>query len=206
MMLSGDAAEQSFHPIACARRDLQDGQAAVDLLDVVETGVEVEIEVGKEIELGQHGQGRLLEQQRVLERLVFTFGHTEQRYLFGFANVETDDWSREYHVFSWGAVPYAEYAFLSGMFRPFVTVQLGFMGVAGEIESGRNDTDFHALIFVIGGGGGGHVFLADNLSLDATLLMSGNLGGGEYEGGPGDDDFGVGLFELSLLLGISGWI
>lgn len=127
------------------------------------------------------------------------------RAIFGFAHIDDDD-GADYTSFSWGAVPYAEYAFLSGMFRPFVTAQLGFMGVAGEIDAGNHDDDFHAWLFVIGGGGGAHLFAADNLSFDFTLLMSGNLGGGEYDWGPGDHDFGISLFELSLLLGISGWI
>lgn len=132
----------------------------------------------------------------------FTIG---LRAIFGYTKADSE-YELDYHAFSWGAVPYAEFAFLSGLFRPFVTAQLGFMGVVGEREFGHNDDDFRALLFVIGGGGGAHLFAADNLSFDFTLLMSGNLGGGEYDWGPGDHDFGISMFELSLLLGISGWI
>jgi len=126
------------------------------------------------------------------------------RGVFGFAKVD-DDSGADYKAFSWGVIPYGEYAFLSGVFRPFVTVQLGFVGVTGEIDQ-VGDDDFHAWMFVVGGGGGAHLFVADNLSFDLTLLMGGNLGGGEYEWLTGDDDFSVSLFELQLLLGISGWL
>ncbi len=113
-----------------------------------------------------------------------------------------------YKSFHWGVIPYAEYLFLDGPVRPFVTAELGFHGVVGAQEycggGSCTDDDYHGWFFRIGAGGGAHFFLAESFSIDASMLLGFSHGGGEWD--DDDDDWEIDLFRMDLLLGISGWI
>jgi hypothetical protein len=113
-----------------------------------------------------------------------------------------DDEVDDSDLFVMGFIPYLEYVFLDGMWRPFVTAVVGTEGWFGEI----GDTDYRFANFVSGAGGGLHVFLAPQFSIDGTLLFSFAVGGGEWERGRADEDFDFWCIDLSLLLGLSGWI
>lgn len=113
------------------------------------------------------------------------------------------EWWGYEDAFSLAIIPYGEYAFLSGMFRPFVTLYLGVRGIVSDL--GDND-DFSMWGFVTGGGGGGHIFLLDRFSLDLTLLLGIEVGGAEYDYGPGTNDGNYLIFDMAILVGLSGWI
>lgn len=106
-------------------------------------------------------------------------------------------------AFALSLLAYVEYAFLTGLFRPFVTIYLGLKGVTSDV--GDND-DFNMWGFATGGGGGAHIFLMDRFSIDLTLLLGVWVGGADIDYGPADDDGGFAIFESSILFGLSGWI
>jgi len=106
-------------------------------------------------------------------------------------------------AFGLSILPYAEYAFLSGLFRPFVTIYLGVKGVASDV--GDND-DFNMWGFATGGGGGAHIFLLDRFSIDLTLLLGVVVGGANIDYGQADQDGDFVYFDSSILFGLSGWI
>jgi len=110
---------------------------------------------------------------------------------------------RDSTFFVMGLVPYVEYVFLDGTWRPFVT---GMIGVEGWFGETRN-ADYRLVNFVGGAGGGLHVFLAPQFSIDATALFSFAVGGGteEYERRR-ERDLRFWAIEIGLLLGLSGWI
>jgi hypothetical protein len=122
--------------------------------------------------------------------------------------VETAFYDDEYETgdvetFELAILPYGEYAFLTGLFRPFVTIYLGVRGRA--IDYGRDEFDMWG--FATGGGGGAHIFLFDRFSIDLTLLLGVEVGGADWDpGGPGDDDGDYVMFDMSILVGLSGWI
>jgi len=103
-------------------------------------------------------------------------------------------------AFALSILPYGEYIFLSGLFRPFVTIYLGVKGLTSD----WGPADFSMWGFATGGGGGAHIFLMDRFSIDLTLLLGVWLGGAEADPGNEDGDFVI--FESSILFGISGWI
>lgn len=106
-------------------------------------------------------------------------------------------------AFAMSILPYGEYAFLTGLFRPFVTIYLGVKGVSSDV--GAND-DFNMWGFATGGGGGAHIFLMDRFSIDLTLLLGVVVGGANIDYGPADNDGDFVYFDSSILFGISGWI
>jgi hypothetical protein len=107
-------------------------------------------------------------------------------------------------VFRLSILPYGEYAFLTGLFRPFVTIFLGMEGQVWDRDGGNNDYSLWG--FTTGAGGGCHFFLLDRFSLDLTLLFGFAVGGGEDER-PGDDvDLDYHRIDLDVMVGLSGWI
>jgi hypothetical protein len=122
--------------------------------------------------------------------------------------VETAFYDDEYETgdaetFELAILPYGEYAFLSGIFRPFVTIYLGVRG--RSIDYGDNDFDMWG--FATGGGGGAHIFLFDRFSIDLTLLMGVEVGGADWDpDGPASDDGDYVMFDMAILVGLSGWI
>jgi hypothetical protein len=113
-----------------------------------------------------------------------------------------DDFAGETDLFVMGVSPYLEYVFLDGRWRPFVTGIVGTEGWFGELG---ND-DYWLANFVGGAGGGLHVFLVSQFSIDATALFTFAVGGGEQDTGRGDDDIDFHSVEIGVLLGLSGWI
>jgi hypothetical protein len=107
-------------------------------------------------------------------------------------------------VFRLAILPYGEYAFLTGLFRPFVTL---YLGVEGQVYDGDGDDGDDSLWgFATGIGGGCHFFLMERFSIDLTLLFGFVVGGGEDER-PGEDvDLDYHRFDLDIMFGISGWI
>jgi hypothetical protein len=105
-----------------------------------------------------------------------------------------DEYRLDDTVFVWSFMPYAEYIFLDGLWRPFVTAGLGF--------EGKNNDDFWYWGFTIGMGGGLHVFLFNNFSVDGRMMFDINFGSGET---PANDKFGQWRFGISGLLGMSVW-
>jgi hypothetical protein len=119
------------------------------------------------------------------------------------ALLHEDEDGRDDTLFVTGFVPYLEYVFLDGRWRPFVTGVVGMEGWFGEI----GDDDYRLVNFVGGAGGGVHVFLAPQFSIDATLLFTFAVGGGELEVRRGADiDLDFWCLDLGLLLGLSGWL
>lgn len=103
--------------------------------------------------------------------------------------------------FIWSVMFYAEYIFLPGMFRPFVTATLGFGGIKTD-----DLIDCWWWSMTGGIGGGLHIFLIPNVSLDATLLIKMGGGTGEFENNVINDiDYKHWLFSFDLALGVSAW-
>ncbi len=113
-----------------------------------------------------------------------------------------DDFMNDADLFVMGVSPYLEYVFLDGTWRPFVTGIVGTEGWFGEIG---ND-DYWLANFVGGAGGGLHVFVVPQFSIDATALFTFAIGGGEWDTGRRDDDIDYHSIEASVLLGLSGWL
>jgi len=113
-----------------------------------------------------------------------------------------DDYLDDSDAFFWSVLPYGEYIFLDGVARPFVTAVLGFEGKNFDQDAG----DRWWWGFEIGAGGGGHFFVLDQLSLDATMLFSFIVGTGEDESAANNTvDFNHWRFRLSALVGLSAW-
>jgi hypothetical protein len=106
-------------------------------------------------------------------------------------------------AFSLALLPYVEYAFLMGMFRPFVTIYLGVRGLVSDLGDNH---DFSMWGFATGGGGGCHIFLMDRFSIDLTLLIGAEIGGVEHDHGPATDDGSYAIFDMAIMFGLSGWI
>jgi hypothetical protein len=107
-------------------------------------------------------------------------------------------------AFSLKLLPYVEYAFLTGMFRPFVTIYLGVKGLVSDLG---DNNDFSMWGFATGGGGGCHIFLLPRFSIDLTLLFGIEVGGVDIDyDGPADDEGDYLLFDMGVMFGISGWI
>ncbi|HUT78768.1 MAG TPA: hypothetical protein VM285_13820, partial [Polyangia bacterium] len=123
------------------------------------------------------------------------------RLTMAFVNMD-DDFAEDPDLFVMGVSPYLEYVFLDGTWRPFVTGVVGTEGWFGEIG---ND-DYWLASFVGGAGGGLHVFIVPQFSIDATALFTFAVGGGEWDTGRGDDDIGYHSIEVGVLLGLSGWL
>ncbi|MCP4675730.1 MAG: hypothetical protein GY854_09535 [Deltaproteobacteria bacterium] len=113
-----------------------------------------------------------------------------------------DDLFGDYESFFWSVLPYFEYIFLSGVARPFVTGTLGFEGV--KVDAFDDDGRWW-WGFTFGGGGGAHFFVIEQVSLDAMLLLTFTVGGGEDERPDDDLDFKLWHFKLSGLFGLSAW-
>jgi hypothetical protein len=115
----------------------------------------------------------------------------------------------ETKTFGLRILPYVEYGFNIGKVVPFVVATLGFRT---DLVKNENVTDNKSVtnLFVMGAGGGAHFFLAPSFSLDASLLIYGGFGGRNDEAEANnvsvDVDYGVRAFELSLLVGLSGWL
>lgn len=105
-------------------------------------------------------------------------------------------------LFVMGVIPYLEYIFLDGTWRPFVTAQVGMEGWFGDVA----DNSFRLATFVSGAGGGLHVFLAPQFSIDATALFTFAVGGGRWHRNRANRDMSYWCLDLSVLLGLSGWI
>ena len=103
-------------------------------------------------------------------------------------------------AFVWSLIPYFEYVFLTGLFRPFVTAELGFEGMTSN-----DDGDYGWWGMVLGGGGGAHLFLRDNISLDFTLMLAYRFGTGHWGAGPGETDLSHWRFSFDTLFGLSAW-
>ncbi len=109
-----------------------------------------------------------------------------------------DHYHQDADGFVWQVLPYVEYVFLAGIFRPFVMGILGFQG-RGDLDEMGDDSWWG---FTAGGGGGFHLFFFSNLSLDVTLAADYTVGTGET---PRNQDFGHWRFTFGALVGLSGW-
>jgi hypothetical protein len=105
-----------------------------------------------------------------------------------------DEYRIDDTVFVWSFIPYAEYIFLDGLWRPFVTGELGFDGKASDDNWYWGCT--------IGVGGGLHVFLFNNFSVDGRMMFDINFGSGEIAT---NDAFRQWRFGITGLLGMSVW-
>ncbi|MBN2341440.1 MAG: hypothetical protein JXX29_00470 [Deltaproteobacteria bacterium] len=103
--------------------------------------------------------------------------------------------------FVWSVAPYLEYVFLSTRVRPFVKAIAGFEGSHWE-----NNGGFWGALF--GGGGGIHIFLRPNVSIDIDLDLVFRVGTGEWSGNRNtpDDDFSHWRFYFGTLFGLSAWL
>ena len=112
---------------------------------------------------------------------------------------ESDEWSAEGNAdwFRWSLSPYFEYVFMTGIFRPFVTGMIAIEGLSNL--DGNNDYSFWGL--AVGGGGGAHIFVFNQISLDVTLMMDFRFGSGHA----GNQDFSHWRFAFDTLFGISAW-
>ena len=127
--------------------------------------------------------------------------------------VALDGWDK-YHFdsggFTWSIMPYVEYIWLAGIFRPFVIGTLGFEGFFIDDNVIATNQKKHWWNFTFGGGGGAHFFLYDRISLDATLLFTFGVGTGEREislvNRTVTDDFTHWRFLFMTLIGISVWL
>ena len=116
--------------------------------------------------------------------------------------------SRKYNHLRWGIMPYLDYAFLKKTVRPFIMLTLGFEGNVYE-----NSVETRKLWdFVLGVGGGLHLFASPSVSIDATVLVGFSAGAGSAEpaeppedGEPEKQKFTRIMFRATGLLGVSGW-
>lgn len=131
----------------------------------------------------------------------------------GKVTLALDGWDK-YHYdsggFTWSVMPYVEYIWLAGIFRPFVMGTLGFEGFVLN-DDDTIDQDKNWWNFTFGAGGGAHFFLYDRISLDATLLFTFGVGTGEREtatigGNRVTADFSHWRFLFMTLIGISVWL
>jgi hypothetical protein len=118
-------------------------------------------------------------------------------------------------VFGLRILPYAEYGFNLGRIVPFVTATLGYRCdlvkyIAAYDEDNEAYDKVVTNLFVMGAGGGAHFFIVEQLSFDATLMAFGDFGMMTEEVGNDDGDTNTDYkwraFEMSLLIGMSGWI
>ena len=107
-----------------------------------------------------------------------------------------DQLLEDYSLVIWSVLPYLEYVFLDGVFRPFVTVIAGVEGVADYLN---DDTWWWG--FNVSGGGGFHFFVHQHISIDFSLLAGFVIGSGERN----NQDFQHRRFTMSCLFGVSGW-
>jgi hypothetical protein len=86
----------------------------------------------------------------------------------------TDFETTKYSFLRWGVAPYLEYAFLEKVVRPFIMVTLGF--------EGQKEDNYYATTaywdFLLGLGGGLHIFANPSVSIDLTILLGFSAGGG----------------------------
>jgi hypothetical protein len=116
----------------------------------------------------------------------------------------TDFDAMRYAYLRWGVSPYLEYAFGEKVVRPFLMLLLGFEGQTEN--TGYVDTQYWD--FVLGLGGGIHLFGGPMVSADLTILFGFSAGGGSFTSAAEDAepiDFTRVLFRLTGGLGISGW-
>lgn len=118
-----------------------------------------------------------------------------------------DTVTKDQSLFAWGALPYIEYVFPTGLLRPFLMITLGFNGYTddGDIASNEN-TDIAEWQFYAGGGGGLHMFFADAFSLDLVLTAAFGYGFGSVASESTKMDYRNTLFQLTTLIGVSGWV
>ncbi len=119
-------------------------------------------------------------------------------------DVTTDFDSMKYSHLRWGIAPYLEYAFGAKVIRPFLMLLLGFEGQTDNVTYVTSKY----WDFVLGMGGGIHLFGGPNVSIDITLLLGFSAGGGSIAPEIEDAEvmtFTRVLFRLSGGLGISGW-
>lgn len=115
---------------------------------------------------------------------------------------ESYDWSpgNDGDHFLCSVIPYVEYVFLNTRVRPFVRGMLGFEGAHYD-----NGGGFWG--FVTGGGGGIHVFLRPNVSMDFVLDLAIRGGTGHWDNGNAPDvDYSHWRFSFSTLFGLSAWL
>jgi hypothetical protein len=105
-----------------------------------------------------------------------------------------DEYRIDDTVFVWSFIPYVEYIFLDGLWRPFVTGELGFDGKASDDNWYWGCT--------IGVGGGVHAFIFNNFSVDGRMMFDINFGSGEIAT---NDAFRQWRFGISGLVGMSVW-
>jgi hypothetical protein len=138
------------------------------------------------------------------------------RLTLAFSGTKTDpegnDNNDKLHVFGLRILPYVEYGFNIGKVVPFVMATLGFRSdlnkdIAYEAPSEPYYKEVTNM-FVFGGGGGAHFFLAEAFSIDATLLFMGDVGKLKTDDDqPGHDpEYKVRAFEMAVLIGMSGWL
>lgn len=111
-------------------------------------------------------------------------------------------------AFTWAVLPFFELAFLDGAFRPFLALTIGAAG-AKEIPdqaSSVDDSEIDQIFFVLGLGGGVHVFVGDRASLDLWALES--LRAGTWSKYNYEFSVKHRLVELrtELFVGVSLWI
>ena len=140
------------------------------------------------------------------------------RFAIAFTTTKTDPDggnNDKLHAFDLMILPYVEYAFnLGGRIAPFVMATLGYdCALAKDISYEDDNSPYDKAVtnlFVMGAGGGAHFFLAEQFSLDASLLLFGGFGGYKVEAGDADNsqstDASVRSFDMELLVGFSGWI
>ncbi|MCP4198982.1 MAG: hypothetical protein GY762_17700 [Proteobacteria bacterium] len=104
-----------------------------------------------------------------------------------------DEYRIDDTAFVWSFVPYVEYIFLDGLWRPFVTGKLGF--------DGKVNDDLWYWGCTIGVGGGVHAFIFNNFSADARFLFDINFGSGEF----GSGEARQWRFGMGGMVGMSVW-
>jgi len=121
-----------------------------------------------------------------------------------FETVHNDDADWRENTFYWGVLPYVEYIFLNQLVRPFIMGTTGFRGDVMRGEAGDADWEGSTWAFLIGGGGGVHFFVTRNFSIDLIGLFEYSIAKHREEYGD-EEEATSNIFELSLLLGLSGW-
>ncbi len=117
----------------------------------------------------------------------------------------TDFDAYKYSYLRWGVLPYLEYAFGEKVVRPFIMVQLGFEGHKDDLPAASSSY----WDFVLGLGGGLHLFANPSVSIDLTILLGFSAGGGAISPTAEDAEvmkFSRVLFRATGGLGISGWL
>ena len=99
-------------------------------------------------------------------------------------------------VGAFGILPFFEYLFGDGNIRPFIGAELGFqLAFLESFGIGGGDLDTHAM-FIAGGLGGVHIFLADGFSISPGAVFDFLYYGRNERAG----------YQLTFVVSFEGWI